>query len=351
MLAPITHILPLTVISKERVLPIPGRITVRQGQKVAPRDVIAEADLAPEHVLLNIARSLGVSIDQADDLIQCIAGDGVNEGDLIAGPVGMTRRVVRSPVNGDIMSARRGQVLIQVEKPPFELRAGISGTVTKLIPELGAVIQTNGSLIHGFWGNGRSDFGLMQSKLETPDDMLTPENIDVSLRGTIVLGGYCRDISVLQKASEVPIRGLILSSMASALIPTAWKMNYPIIVLEGFGKLPLNTLSYNLLTTHQSREVSVNAEPFDAYTGQRPEVIIPLPTSREPTKPIVVEDFSEGQRVRIVRAPFQAKLGTIELLYNGPTEFSSGIRVPGAQVSLEDGESVKVPLANLEVVT
>lgn len=350
MLAPVAHISALTVIRKDRVLPIPGRVVVRQGQKVAPRDVVAEAHLAPEHVLLNIARGLGVSIDQADSLIQCTTGDDVNNGDLIAGPIGVTRRVVRAPVSGRVMLAGEGQVLIQVNKPPHELQAGISGTVTQLIPEFGAVVETTGCLIQGFWGNGRVDFGLMQSKLEAPEDELTRDKLDVSLRGTIVLGGYCSSDSVFERAVSIPIRGLILSSMSAALIPMAKKMDFPVLVLEGFGDLPLNPISYNLLTTHQNREVSVNAEPFDAYRGQRPEVIIPLPTSRDLEPPGMFEEFAAGQRVRIVRAPYHSKTGTIELLYNGPTEFPSGIRVPGAQINTEDGESIKVPLANLEVI-
>jgi hypothetical protein len=351
MLAPVAHILPLTVIRKDRVLPVPGRVVVRQGQKVAPRDVIAEANLAPEHTLLNIASSLGVSIEQADNLIQCKTGDDVHEGDLIAGPVGLTRRVLRAPVNGQIMLAGEGQVLIRVDKTPYELQAGISGEVSQLIPGRGAVVETTGVLIQGFWGNGRFDFGLIQSKLENPEDILTPENIDVSLRGTIVLGGFCNEISVLKKASDIPIRGLVLSSMSSNLIPAARAMSYPILVLEGFGKLPLNPLSYNLLTTHQNREISVNAEPLAFHKGQRPEVIIPLPTSRELDLPMALEEFAVGQRVRILRAPYLARTGTLELLYNGPVEFPSGIRTPGALIGIENGESIKVPLANLEVIT
>ena len=188
MLAPIIHILPLTIIQKQRVLPIPGKVVVRKGQRVGPRDVIAEGDLTPEHILLNIAKGLSVSIDQADALIQCVVDDDVNEGDLIAGPIGITRRVVRAPVNGKIKLAGNGQVLIQVDKLPSQLKAGISGTITQLIPDSGAVIETNGALIQGVWGNGHADFGVMQLKLEAPDDELTADQIDVSLRGTIIVG-------------------------------------------------------------------------------------------------------------------------------------------------------------------
>jgi len=350
MLAPVIHILPLTVIQKERVLPIPGRVVVRQGQKVASRDVIAEADLAPEHLLLNIARSLGVSVERADELIQRVVGDEVDEGDLIAGPIGLTRRVVRAPSKGEIVVAGEGQVLLRVAKPPFELRAGIGGTVTELIPELGAIIQTTGALVQGVWGNGHADLGLMQNKLSAPDDVLKPGQVDVSLRGTIVLGGFCGDAEVLQKAADVPLRGLVVSSMSSALIPLALRMEFPVLVLEGFGKLAMNAISYNLLTTHQNREISVNAEAFNHHTGQRPEVIIPLPTSREPNAPSLAEEFTAGQKVRILRAPHQARTGTIESLYNEPVLFPSGLRLPAAQVQLKDGESVQVPLANLEVI-
>ncbi len=350
MLAPIAHISPLTLIRKNRILPVPGRVVVRQGQKVAPRDVIAEANLAPEHVLLQITRGLGVSIEQADGLIQCEAGDHVNIGDMIAGPVGFARRVVRSPVKGKIMLAGEGQVLIQVDKPPYELQAGISGAIAQLISEYGAVVETAGCLIQGHWGNGRADFGLLQSKLESPTDEFTTDDINVSLRGSIVLGGYCKDPAVLSRAANIPIRGLVLASMASALVPIALKKDYPILVLEGFGPLPLNTISFNLLVNHQNREISVNAEPFDAYAGKRPEVIITLPSSRLLDPPGEFETFSAGQRVRIMRAPYQSKTGTIELLYNGLIEFPSGIRALGAQITLEDGESIKVPLANLEVI-
>jgi hypothetical protein len=350
MLAPIVHILPLTTIQRERILPAPGKVVVRKGQRVAARDVIAVANLSPEHLLLNITRGLGVSIQEANDLIQCEVDENVSEGDLIAGPVGLTRRVVRAPVNGVVKLVGDGRVLLEVEKDPFELQAGMVGLISKLIPDYGAVVETTGALIQGVWGNGQADFGLVQLKLENPDDEVTAAQIDVSLRGTILLAGHCKDPMVLKKAAEVPIKGLILTSIPSTLVPVAKKMNYPVIVLEGFGRLPLNQISYNLLTTHPSREIVINAEAYDFTAGQRPEVIIPLPSGRELDPPLPVDKFSIGQQVLIVRKPYQTRTGKIELLYNGLMEFPSGIRAPGALISLEEGEKVRVPLVNLEVV-
>jgi len=350
MLAPAINILPLTNIRKEQVLPVPGRVVVRQGQKVSPSDVIAEASLDPEHLVLNVSRSLGVSSDQANSLIQRSVGDEINEGDLIAGPVGLTRKVVRAPASGEVVLVGGGKLLLRVDKPPYELRAGIGGNVTQLIPDYGAVIETTGALVQGVWGNGKSDFGLLQVKIASADDTLSPDQLNVSLRGTVILGGYCSDPDVFRKAVEIPLRGVMLSSMASALIPAAEKLEIPVLVLEGFGKIPMNSLSYNLLTTHQNREVMINAEALNRFTGTRPEVVIPLPSSRGASSPLLIEDFAVGKKVRVVRQPYLAKTGTIGTLFSNRIEFPNGLRALAAQVNLENGESVKIPLVNLEVV-
>ena len=46
MLAPMLHVLPLTTIVRERVLPVAGKVNARVNQRVNPTDVIAEASFA-----------------------------------------------------------------------------------------------------------------------------------------------------------------------------------------------------------------------------------------------------------------------------------------------------------------
>lgn len=352
MLAPKIQISPTTKIRRHRKLPIPGKVVVRQGQKVEARDVIAEAVLAPEHIMLDIARSLRVPNETADDLIQRAAGETVNKDDLIAGPAGITQRVVRAPHSGTIVVAGDGLVLMQVRSAPFEIKAGMPGTVTDLIPDLGAVIETKGALVQGLWGNGHAEFGLMQSKLTSPDDRFTIDQLDVSLRGALILAGYCADPQVLHKAAEIPLRGLIFASMDSALIPLALKMPYPILVLEGFGYHPMNGIGYNVLTTNSRKEISLNAVQLDLNNGIRPEVVIPLDVSREPEDlSSSYDEFSQGDKVRISRAPYTGQIGTIASLLRKPVMFPSGIRALGADISFDDdNERTTIPLANLEKV-
>jgi hypothetical protein len=174
--------------------------------------------------------------------------------------------------------------------------------------------------------------------------------MDVSLRGSILLGGTVKDQNVLQAAADLPARGLIISSLFPSLISLAREMKYPIVVTDGFGTMSMNSAAYRLLSTNAKREVIVNAEIYNRYTGARPEVIIPLPISSEPPSSPEFAVFAAGQQVRMRRPPFMGSIGSLELVRPGLTTLPSGLRAPSADVKLENGETVVVPLVNLEVV-
>jgi hypothetical protein len=350
MQAPVHHILPLTSIVRERVLPIPGRVNAKLNQKVGPSDVIAETTWAREHVLLDVARTLRISPNAADRLLKIKEGDAVAANAEIATGTGPFARSVRAPREGRVVAAGGGQVLLEVGATKIELRAGIPGTVIQVISERGVVIQASGALIQGVWGNGRVDTGLLVNLAEKPDSILMPNRLDVSFRGSIILAGQVTDVDALKAAAELPVRGLIISSLFPSFLPVAREMRYPIVVLDGFGAIPMNSAAHKLLTTNTKREVTVNAEAFDRYTGSRPEVIIPLPISQEPTLPRDVETFAPGLQVRLRRPPAMGSIGTIMSLKPGLTTLPSGLRAPVAEVRLENGESVIAPLVNLEVV-
>jgi hypothetical protein len=313
--------------------------------------VVAVASLAPEHLLLDIARGLGLDSEVADRQLQVKAGDPVAQGDVLAGPVGfLTKRVVRAPRNGRVVLAGSGQILLEVESPAYELKAGLPGTVIDLIGDRGVVVENTGAVVQGVWGNGQVDFGLMNVLAHSADEELAPDRLDVSLRGSLVIGGYCGQANVFKAGSELPLRGLILASLEPSLIPLASRVRFPVMVIEGFGKLGMNSPAFKLLSTSDRREVALNAEPWDRFEGKRPEVIIPLPASGELPLPRKAEVFSPGQQVRIVRSPHIGKTGNLIGLRPGSTALPSGIHAPAAEVRLESGDSAIVPLANLEVL-
>jgi hypothetical protein len=331
-------------------MPAGGRIIARRGQQVNPIDVVAESLLRPEHMLLDIGRGLGLSPKDADHYIQRRAGDEVGEGDVIAGPVGIGRRVVRSPRSSTVVLTGGGQVLLELEGEFAELKAGYSGVVADIIGDRGVLIDSIGSLIQGVWGNGKINFGLLNLLAHAPDDILTPGMMDVSFRGSVVMAAYCEDEKVLLTADDLPLRGMILASMDSALIPVALEVSYPIVLIEGFGKLPMNQDAYDILNSASRREAALIAEPWNRITNTRPEVVIALPDGVHPAALIDSVPFTIGQTVRVVSPPYKSMVGTLTTLQPGLSVLPSGLRAQTAGVRLLNGDIVQVPLANIEVI-
>jgi hypothetical protein len=350
MLAPVAHVLPLTTVRRERLLPVPGRITVREGQKVNPLDVVAETHFGGEHRLIDVAHMLEIQPVVAQKLIEVKAGDQVSKGDIIARQKGFLPQIIRALDGGRVLLVGNGQVLMEIGDNTFELRAGLPGTVSRQIVDRGVEITFNGAFIQGVWGNGGSNIGLMLPALTEQEGSLAPKQLDVSLRGSVVLAGYCDDPATLRAAAELPLRGLILGGMSPVLVPQALQASYPIILIDGFYKRPMNAAAFKLLSTNAKREVTLNAVAADRQTGAKPEIFIPLPVSVEPPLPREVETFAPEQPVRLRRAPHSGEVGTLASLKPGLTQLPNGLRAAAAMVRLESGEQILVPLANLEVL-
>lgn len=347
--APIAHIQPLTSIRRERLLPFSGKILVRKNQKVGATDVVAELNQHARHQLIDVARSLGVSAEQADTLIGVEVGQQLSPGDLIAGPVGLFRRVVRATHECQVVLTGNGQVLLELASPPYQLQAGLAGEVVELIADRGVIVETSGALIQGIWGNQRIGFGVLSVLAKSPEHELLAAEMDVSLRGSVVLAGTCRQKEALEMAETLPLRGLILASMSASLIDMARKLSMPLILLEGFGKHALPPAAFKLLSTNNRREVCLNAQRLDLYKGYRPEVVIPLPSTGLTPPLRETPTLAVDRQVRVIGALQGNAFGVITGL-PGVKRLPNGLRQEVAEVRLESGQSVQVPVANLELL-
>lgn len=349
-LPPVRHVLPMTTIRRERTLPVPGTILARVNERVQALDIVAEADLPKKHIYLDLARGLGIPLKQIGAHIHKEPGAIVEAGDVIAGPVGMARRAVRAPGAGRIISIKRGRALLQLSGEPYQLRAGFPGVVAASDGYQNLVIETTGALIEGLWGNGRQEYGVMRYVGSGPSSRLTPDALNLDVRGAVVVAGICDEIGTLRQLKDLNVRGVIVGGLSSQLIAFSKHLPFPVIVLEGFGPLPFNEPVFELLRTNSGREAAIDARYSGVFGDQRPEVIISQPAMRRLDLPAEIVPLGPGVRVHIVRPPHRGAVGIVQDVPRGAVALPSGILVNCARVELAGIGVVSVPQANLEIL-
>lgn len=345
---------PLTVIRRERLLPVPGQVLVHPGEMVGPADVVARCQLPGLLRVLDVSRALRVRRDRAARYIRKSAGDSVQANDIVAAPGGLfgrLRRACRSPVDGRVVEVRDGLVLIEATSTTFELGAHLKGQVTNVMPSRGVVISAAGALIQGVWGNGGESEGVLKILVDSPQKQLRSRSIDVSCHGTVVVGGRIADEKALDQAVEAQVRGVIVGSVNANLRSYLESLPFPVLVTEGFGSLPMSEPVFKLLHSNMGREAMINADTKTRWGARRPEVLIPLRaediTTAEDEGP---RPLRVGDSVRVLRAPHMGVVGTVSELPSLLQPVETGARLPVAVVTLDEEEVALIPLANLELI-
>ena len=345
--------MPLTLIRRERILPVPGEILVASGQRVESSDVVARTEVSGQFRTFEIARLLRVQPSRAMRYLRKRQGDPVKAGEVIASRVGLGVRPVRSPVAGTIVDIdeRDGRVAIEVASKPIELRAYLKGVVGNMLGNLGLVIESPGAMIQAAWGMGGESYGVLRIVTESADEPLKNTSIDINAHGSIVAGGGTLTASALDQAQQLQLRGMIAGSIEGDLIEAALKMPFPILLTEGVGRIPMAAPIFELIKAQDGREVSINAETRTRWGVVRPEILIPLPSdTRPPMPPAIGAPLTVGARVRVVRGPHMGRVGTVTSIPARAQRIDIGTRVPGAEVRFSPASSAFVPFANLELL-
>jgi hypothetical protein len=346
MISTVKHILPLTTIRRERNLPIGGAVIVRTGEEVEAEDIIAEANLSPKFTTINLALALDINPADVKKFLKREVGEVLSAGTIIARK---GRRIVPIPDNCKFISINNEIVLLELESEPYQLIARVPGEIVQIQADYGVIIETKGAWVQGIWGNGHVKTGLLKNLAESPDMVLLAKHIKSDLKGCVMLAGRVNNKKPLDKISSIKGAGLIVGSLSAKLIRVAEEKEYPIMILEGFGEIPINKAAYNLLSTNIDRVTTLNAQILDRKTGEFPEVFIPLRGAITANLAGNLAYFSEGQLVRICKNPAMGKIGEVLEVFSQPQRFPSGIKVPAAKVQFDE-ETMLVPLANIEVL-
>ncbi len=350
---PETRVLPLTIIRRERLLPMPGKVLVNPGERLQAAQVVAEAEVSGEVSVVNVAQLLRVPPARAYKYVKVREGADVTMNTVIASKGLTAAGRVKSPVKGFVyrIDKATGRVLIKVISRPYELTAYLAGTVANVIAGRGVLVEATGALVQAAIGFGGESYGVLQVVSNRPTDPMRSRAIDVTMHGAIIVGGAWFDEAVLQQAIQMQVRGLIAGSMDGGLLEAARMAPFPILLTEGLGHIPMAAPIFKLLKSNVGREVSISAVTRTRWGVQRPEILIPLPSDSRPEPPTIGIPLAVGVRVRVLRGARQSKVGQVTAIPDQPQQVESGAKVRCAEVDLggDDGH-VLIPFANLEIL-
>jgi hypothetical protein len=349
---PETRVLPLTLIRRERVLPMPGKVLVNSGDRVQPAQPVAQAEVSGEVSVVNVAHLLRVPPARAHKYIKVKEGADVTVNTVLASKGLTAAGRVKSPANGFVyrIDKSTGRVLIKVISRPLQLTAYLAGTVSDVMAGHGVVIETTGALIQAALGLGGESYGVLQVVSKRAADPMKARAIDVTMHGALVVGGAWFDETVLQQAIQMQVRGLIAGSMDGGMLEAARNAPFPILLTEGLGHIAMAAPIFKLLKSNVGREASISALTRSRWGVQRPEILIPLPSDSKPEPPAFGIPLALGVRVRVLRGPRQGKVGQVTALPELPQQIETGAKLHCAEVDLggDDGRTL-VPFANLEI--
>ena len=359
-----------TVILKTRRLPIKGEVLVQEGEVVQPDTVVARALLPGILQTVRVAQMLGIEPKQIRGVLTVKEGDTVEKDQVIAetkGFLGLFRGVAKSPVAGtvELISEVTGHVGVRQPPTVIDVNAYVQGRVVKVLPQEGAVIETQGALIQGIFGVGGERRGALRVVVSDPSETLTAQHIPNDVAGQILVGGAAVEADAITRAAERGAVGIVAGGIRDTdlirylgrdigvAITGSEDIPLSIIVTEGFGAIQMASRTFRLLKGLAGKTASINGATQIRAGVIRPEIIVPLedPT-RLPESPPAREaqTLDIGSAVRIIREPYFGRLGTVVELPPELMEIESGTHARVLKAKLDDGTVAVVPRANVEII-
>lgn len=359
-----------TVILKTRRLPIKGEVLVQEGEVVQPDTVVARALLPGILQTVRVAQTLGIEPKQIRSALKVKEGDTVEKDQVIAetkGFLGLFRGVAKSPVMGtvELISEVTGHVGVRQPPTVIDVNAYVQGRVVKVLPQEGAVVETQGALIQGIFGVGGERRGRLRVLVNDPSETLTAQHIPNDVAGQILVGGATVETDAIARAAEYGAVGIVVGGIRDTdlirylgrdigvAITGSEDIPLTIIVTEGFGAIQMANRTFRLLKSLEGKTASINGATQIRAGVIRPEIIVPLEAPAHlPESPPAREAqlLDIGSVVRIIREPYFGQLGTVVELPPELMEIESGTHARVLKARLNDDSVVVVPRANVEII-
>ena len=339
-----------TKIRRARALPKGGEIVVRVVQDVRPIQVVARTTMATDFAIMSAVDKLGIAPSELSEHLRVEKGAPVEAGTVLASRKRLLgERQVVSPVDGVFFDVVNGRIGIHPAPDGLEVRALVAGRVVSYVSNRGVMIETSGSLIQAVWGSGREGVGQLKIVANAPTAVLSPEHLNMDVTGQVLAIGTLNNLELFHRAEDLGVRGLIVGSASAELCRASRESPLPLIVTDGVGGGGMSAPIFHLLQQADGRSVSLFGD-YSVEAGQRPEIILPQAAALGLDAVKVKKTLEPGQLVRILGKTKTVQVGTIKHIYNRLQPTAVGMKVPGADIELPDGQTIFVPIANLDVI-
>lgn len=365
-----------TTIEKLRRLPLKGEVLVKEGDLVTPDTVVARTELPGIMQTVKLAEQMGVEASEVKHTLQVKVGDKIEKGMLLAqtkGLFGMFKSEYKAQVDGvfELYSEHTGHLGIRQPPTPIEKDAYVRGRVIKVLSGEGVIVECEGALVQGIFGVGGERQGEIIIAASGPNVPLTESMISDSSRGKIVVGGSNVNLAGLKKAAQSGAVGIVVGGVIDrelidylrlalndpgfdigVAITGQEPIPFTLVVTEGFGVIPMADRTFALLKSLEGRTASINGATQIRAGVIRPEVIVPSDTERGFEHDIKYEsgELAIGTPIRAIREPYFGLLGTVTALPTELTQVDSETLVRVLEARLQDGRTVLVPRANVEII-
>ena len=361
-------------IRKDRNLPLPGDVIVKKGDTVKSGDIVAMTNLPGKVHAVNVINRLAILPTDLRKNMLKKEGDNVVKDEPIAETspfIKMFKSICLSPITGIIESISdiTGQVLLREPPKPVQITAYVDGKVVETIENEGVVIETNATFIQGIFGIGGETTGELQIVVNSPDDIVKPEDIKEVHRGKIIAGGSIIYSDAIKKALDTGVKGIVVGGIRDkeinellgydlgVAITGSEDINITIIITEGFGQIGMAQRTFDMLKLREGAVASINGATQIRAGVVRPEIIIPYndddtygKSDESGSADGKSAGISIGDQIRIIRNPNFGMLGTVKSLPSELQTIETEAMARVLEVKFPDGQTSIVPRANIEAI-
>jgi len=234
---------------------------------------------------VNIAKKLAILPKQLKTYMKKGVGDFVYAGDSLASKIfdknTALPSIVSSPTTGTIkeVNLETGIVIVQYDKDPYYLKAGIKGKIERVDENTFAVISYNGLTLKGIIGFGTDASGKL-NVIEKPSQLDDCKENDLLVFTAMI------DHEIILKAINKKVKGIIAPSISSIdLVKFIGKeigvaltgnedIPFPLIITEGFGNFEMNSDYLKTFTKNNGKDIYINGHTQIRAGVTRPKMII-----------------------------------------------------------------------------